>query len=273
MIMAVFNHGKGRLILASAVALAALAASSSSSSSGVAVLVSAFVPSSSGGRYFAESRVLGKRLMSASAGVPSASTGEKVDVDTVEPVKKKSPKVKEELGVIESAMRSAAMKLHTRAQSPKEGQVEVKSPPPEPFVPTIQNYIQFLVDSQHVYQALEDVVHNIDCDNGNVLSSLRQTGLERVVRLESDIQFMSETYGVDRPPVGQKGSSYATKIRHEGSENLPRFICHFYNYYFAHTAGGRMIGKKMASLLLEGKTLEFYKVSCVMTQTKNNSTD
>jgi hypothetical protein len=27
-----------------------------------------------------------------------------------------------------------------------------------------------------------------------------------------------------------------------------------------HTAGGRMIGKKMASLLLEKKTLEFYKV-------------
>lgn len=27
----------------------------------------------------------------------------------------------------------------------------------------------------------------------------------------------------------------------------PSFICHFYNVYFAHTAGGRMIGNKVRS--------------------------
>jgi heme oxygenase len=25
------------------------------------------------------------------------------------------------------------------------------------------------------------------------------------------------------------------------------FICHYYNFYFAHTAGGRMIGNKVRS--------------------------
>ena len=40
---------------------------------------------------------------------------------------------------------------------------------------------------------------------------------------------------------------------------LERFVCHFYNFYFAHTAGGRMIGKRMAGMLLDGHTLEFYK--------------
>ena len=41
---------------------------------------------------------------------------------------------------------------------------------------------------------------------------------------------------------------------------VPEFMCHYYNYYFAHTAGGRMIGKQMSALLLNKKTLEFYKV-------------
>ena len=37
------------------------------------------------------------------------------------------------------------------------------------------------------------------------------------------------------------------------------FVCHFYNFYFAHTAGGRMIGKMMSDKLLGGRTLEFYQ--------------
>jgi heme oxygenase len=37
------------------------------------------------------------------------------------------------------------------------------------------------------------------------------------------------------------------------------FVCHFYNFYFAHTAGGIMIGKMMANKLLGGHTLHFYQ--------------
>ena len=36
-------------------------------------------------------------------------------------------------------------------------------------------------------------------------------------------------------------------------------MCHYYNHYFAHTAGGRMIGRKMAANLLDGTTLKFYQ--------------
>ena len=39
----------------------------------------------------------------------------------------------------------------------------------------------------------------------------------------------------------------------------PTFICHYYNYYFAHTAGGRMIGAKVAQMVLDGRELDFYK--------------
>ena len=41
----------------------------------------------------------------------------------------------------------------------------------------------------------------------------------------------------------------------------PVFLCHFYNVYFAHTAGGRMIGAKVASMILDSKDLAFYRVS------------
>ena len=47
------------------------------------------------------------------------------------------------------------------------------------------------------------------------------------------------------------------------ARSLPAFVCHFYNHYFAHTAGGRMIGKKMAAMLLEGHELHFYQVGAV----------
>lgn len=42
-------------------------------------------------------------------------------------------------------------------------------------------------------------------------------------------------------------------------EDPPAFMCHFYNVYFAHSAGGRMIGKKVSSMCLDDAELHFYK--------------
>jgi heme oxygenase (biliverdin-producing, ferredoxin) len=36
-------------------------------------------------------------------------------------------------------------------------------------------------------------------------------------------------------------------------------MCHYYNYYFAHTAGGRMIGAQVSKTALEGWMGDFYK--------------
>jgi heme oxygenase len=157
-------------------------------------------------------------------------------------------------GFIETELRGQAMKLHTRSQAPKEGQASEKKA--APYTPTHDDYLKFLVDSQHIYKALEDVVNELD-----ELTIFRNTGLERVAGLETDIAFIIEEYGTEKPAVGKAGLMYAEKIREMGkSKKVPEFMCHFYNFYFAHTAGGRMIGKQMSSLLLEKKTLEFYKV-------------
>lgn len=160
-------------------------------------------------------------------------------------------------GFIEEELRGAAMKLHTRKQAPKEGQAEAPEEK-ETYVPTRNDYLQFLVDSHHVYEAMEDIVNNED-----KLSVYRNTGLERTEPLAVDIEFMSKEYGLTRPAVGPAGLEYAKELRRMVQDGkIPEFMCHFYNFYFAHTAGGRMIGKQMSALLLDKKTLEFYKVRC-----------
>lgn len=153
-------------------------------------------------------------------------------------------------------LRDVAMKLHTREQAPKEGQAKAAPKPAVPFVPTQMDYLQFLVDSHAVYVALEEIV------NGNEkLALFRNSGLERTRELEKDIAWLCDKYDLERPEVGVAGERYAKELRSmvKGDEDIPEFMCHFYNYYFAHLAGGRMIGKRMSDLLLEGETLEFYR--------------
>lgn len=139
---------------------------------------------------------------------------------------------------IDTELRGAAMRLHTRSQAPKEGQAAEEDDDDEQrpnYVTTHADYLRFLVDSQHVYQALEDIVNSDDR-----LAVFRSTGLERTAALTTDIAYMMEEYHLERPAVGKAGLDYAKHLRQITS--VPEFVCHFYNFYFAHTAGGRMIG-------------------------------
>ena len=103
---------------------------------------------------------------------------------------------------------------------------------------------------------MEDIVNETE-----ELAVFRNTGLERTIPLEKDIEFMCAEYGLTRPDVGVFGIEYSNELRRIAKEErIPEFMCHYYNFYFAHTAGGRMIGKQMAALLLDKRTLEFYKV-------------
>ncbi|KAL9180451.1 hypothetical protein ACHAXT_008421 [Thalassiosira profunda] len=154
-------------------------------------------------------------------------------------------------------LRDVAMKLHTKEQAPREGQAKAPAKPAEPYVPTTQaDYLQFLVDSHAVYVALEEIVNSKD-----KLAPFRNTGIERTKELEKDIAWMCEEFDLERPAVGGAGDRYAETLRDmvKGDADIPEFMCHYYNFYFAHLAGGRMIGKQMSKLLLDGKTLEFYK--------------
>jgi len=61
------------------------------------------------------------------------------------------------------------MKLHTRDQS-KEGEQKAQTPV-QKWEPQRQDYLQFLVDSRHVYRTLDDLVATTD-----LLAPFRDSG-------------------------------------------------------------------------------------------------
>ena len=153
-------------------------------------------------------------------------------------------------------MRFVAMKLHTKDQAPKEGGREAAPTPWAKWQPTRRGYLKFLNESKRVYEALEEAVRSRD-----EYAPFRDTGLERSRALAQDVRWFKEKYGLEPAETGDDGPGgrYAAELRRLAAADPPAFICHFYNVYFAHTAGGRMIGVKMADMLLERHALEFYK--------------
>ncbi|RWW14998.1 hypothetical protein GW17_00021173 [Ensete ventricosum] len=89
-------------------------------------------------------------------------------------------------------------------------------------------------------------------------AEFRNTGLERSEKLAKDLEWFKDQ-GHTIPEPSSPGVTYASYLE-ELSKNDPQaFICHLYNIYFAHTAGGRMIGRKVAEKILDNKELEFYQ--------------
>lgn len=162
----------------------------------------------------------------------------------------------EKKGFVEE-MRAVAMKLHTREQA-REGEKEAKGPEeksPTQWEPTIEGYLKFLVDSKLVYDTLERIVEEAPVP---YYAEFRNTGLERSASLAKDLEWFREQ-GYFIPEPSAPGLAYASYLEELAKKDPQAFICHFYNVYFAHTAGGRMIGKKVAEKLLNKKELEFYK--------------
>ncbi|KAG0487526.1 hypothetical protein HPP92_009621 [Vanilla planifolia] len=159
----------------------------------------------------------------------------------------------DEKGFVEE-MRAVAMKLHTRDQA-REGEKEPDENPISRWEPTVEGYLQFLVDSKVVYDTLESIVAEADYP---FYAEFRNTGLERSEALANDLRWF-EGQGHAIPEPSSPGLTYSQYLKEISIKDPQAFICHFYNIYFAHTAGGRMIGKKVADMILNGKELEFYK--------------
>eukprot|EP00882_Tetradesmus_deserticola_P021255 GHRQ01023009.1.p1 GENE.GHRQ01023009.1~~GHRQ01023009.1.p1 ORF type:complete len:189 (+),score=66.29 GHRQ01023009.1:189-755(+) len=94
-------------------------------------------------------------------------------------------------------------------------------------------------------------------------AKFQNTGLERTAALREDIQWMQQAHNLPAPVVEEDGPGklYALHLQQLARDDPQFFICHYYNYFFAHTAGGRMIGTKVAQMLLDGKELKFYQYS------------
>ncbi len=92
-------------------------------------------------------------------------------------------------------------------------------------------------------------LHAIAPVHTRAVASFQHTGLERGAALARDLAWFQETFGLVPPPpsADSPGAVYAALLRQMASDDPPAFICHYYNQYFAHTAGGRMIGNKVGS--------------------------
>ncbi|KAI4379467.1 hypothetical protein MLD38_005761 [Melastoma candidum] len=200
--------------------------------------------------------------VAAGGGVPV------VEATTAEKQKKRYPG--EAKGFVEE-MRFVAMRLHTREQA-KEGEKEVKSPEEKSVMkwePTVEGYLRFLVDSKLVYDTLERIVDNAAFP---FYAEFRNTGLERSEKLAKDLEWFKEQ-GYAIPEPSSPGVDYAQYLVELSEKDPPAFICHFYNVYFAHSAGGRMIGRKVAKQILNNKDLEFYKWDGDLSQLLQNVRD
>lgn len=75
-------------------------------------------------------------------------------------------------------------------------------------------------------------------------AEFRNTGMERSGSLAKDLEWFREQ-GHTIPKPSSPGLTYAEYLEELSVRDPQAFICHFYNIYFAHSAGGKMVGKKV----------------------------
>ncbi|RID44889.1 hypothetical protein BRARA_I01654 [Brassica rapa] len=155
-------------------------------------------------------------------------------------------------------MRSVAMKMHPRTQS-KEGKRETTAPQDSPVATwefTVEGYLKFLVENKLVFDTLEGIIHDSTVPT---YAAFKNTGLERANNLAKDLEWFKEQ-GYELPEPKAHCKTYSLYLKDIAENDPPAFICHFYNIYFGHSAGGgRMIGSKVSERILDNKKLEFYK--------------
>ncbi|XP_066378561.1 heme oxygenase 1, chloroplastic-like [Miscanthus floridulus] len=166
-------------------------------------------------------------------------------------------------------MRAAAMRLHSRDQAARDGKKEAQAPMEPPIAkwqPTVEGYLRFLVDSKLVFETLEAIV-----DRAAIpwYAEFRDTGLERSEPLGKDLEwFRQQGHAIPEPSA--PGITYASFLEELSEKDPQAFVCHFYNVYFAHTAGGRIIGEKVAEKTNLQKELEFYEWEGDLSQMQQN---
>lgn len=121
--------------------------------------------------------------------------------------------------------------------------------------PSVEGFVNYLVDSETVFNAVERIV---DHSNDVAYAYFRKTGLERSEGLSKDLEYFRQK-GIVIPEPRNPGLTYTKYLEELAEKSAPLFLCHFYNIYFSHIAGGQVIGKQVSASLLDGMELEFYR--------------
>lgn len=121
--------------------------------------------------------------------------------------------------------------------------------------PNMEGFLKYLVDNKLVFDTVERIV---DESSHVAYAYFRKTGLERSEGLVKDIEWLGQQ-GFVIPEPSNPGNSYAKYLEELSEKSAPLFLCHFYNIYFSHIAGGQVIARQVSEKLLEGRELEFYR--------------
>ncbi|KAA8528563.1 hypothetical protein F0562_035918 [Nyssa sinensis] len=125
----------------------------------------------------------------------------------------------------------------------------------ETWQPSMEGFLKYLVDSKLVFNTIERI---IDKSDDVSYAYFRKTGLERSQGLSKDLEWFSQR-DIVIPPPSNPGLTYAKYLEELAEKSPPLFLCHFYNIYFSHIAGGQVIAKQVSEKLLEGRELEFHR--------------
>ncbi|XP_057973855.1 probable inactive heme oxygenase 2, chloroplastic [Malania oleifera] len=125
----------------------------------------------------------------------------------------------------------------------------------ETWEPSMEGFLKYLVDSKVVFDTVERIVDESD---HVAYAYFRKTGLERSLGLMKDLEFFRQ-WDIVVPQPSTPGVSYAKYLEELADKSAPYFLCHFYNIYFSHIAGGQVIAKQASEKFLEGRELEFYR--------------
>ncbi|RZC43591.1 hypothetical protein C5167_036536 [Papaver somniferum] len=165
-------------------------------------------------------------------------------------------------------LRSVAMKLHVKEPAKEGGKKKTMAQIlMGAEMPSLDGYVKFLVDSKLVYDTLENIISN---PTSWPCAQLRNTGLERSGALANDLEWFSQEMGMQIPSPTAFGISYACYLEEISMKNPKAIPCHFYDIYFGHAVGGRILGKKVAEKILENKELEFYKYNGELSEMLQN---
>lgn len=124
----------------------------------------------------------------------------------------------------------------------------------ETWKPSMEGFLKYLVDSKLVFDTVERI---IDESSDVSYAYFRKTGLERAGCLSKDLEWFSQQ-DIVIPEPSNPGVTYVNYLEELAEKAPPLFLCHFYNIYFSHIAGGQVIAKQVSERLLEERELEFY---------------
>uniref|UniRef100_A0A7N1A7Q6 Inactive heme oxygenase 2, chloroplastic n=1 Tax=Kalanchoe fedtschenkoi TaxID=63787 RepID=A0A7N1A7Q6_KALFE len=143
----------------------------------------------------------------------------------------------------------------------ESGESDVKSEDSEVNVdggtwePSAEGFMKYLVDSKLVFSTIERIV---DVSDDVSYCYFRNTGLERSESLSRDLVWFSQQE-IAIPEPSNPGLNYSKYLEELAERSAPLFLSHFYNIYFSHIAGGRVIARQVSEKIFDGKELEFYR--------------